>query len=287
MKIKHPGICALCNRYFEDLTFEHIPPRAAFNQHPVKLYSGEKFIGSTNEPWDMRNIRYQNSQLGNGKYTLCKDCNNLTGAWYGRAYQEVAYQFAQTLLCYNANPTITEIEFEVYPLRFIKQVISIICSLSSPDPSTKYPESYPFTTLYQAAKELQELRRFVLDKDKKELDPKKIRIFLYATDSDLGRFDGLTAIGNVNSFEFFPLCEMACYPLGIIAFFFPPEDFTFNGADITYFSNFNYDDKKSIRIPFVVKEINSWIPNDYRTKNEIKDTITESNKFMERRKRDT
>ena len=143
MKIKHPGVCALCNRYFEDLTFEHIPPRAAFNQRPVKLYSGEKFIGSSNDPWDMKNIRYQNAQLGSGKYTLCKDCNNLTGAWYGKSYQEVSYQFAQALLCYKANPSITEIEFEVYPLRFIKQIISIICSLNSPDPSIQYPAGCP------------------------------------------------------------------------------------------------------------------------------------------------
>lgn len=220
MKIKHPGVCALCNRYFEDLTFEHIPPRAAFNQRPVKLYSGEKFIGSSNDPWDMKNIRYQNAQLGSGKYTLCKDCNNLTGAWYGKSYQEVSYQFAQALLCYKANPSITEIEFEVYPLRFIKQIISIICSLNSPDPSIQYPESFPFTALHQAAKELQALKHFVLTKDEKGLNSKKVRIFLYATDSDLGRFDGLTAIWNMNSFEFSPLCEMACYPLGIIAFFF-------------------------------------------------------------------
>ena len=37
-------------------------------------------------PWDTDGLKYSNLQQGMGKYSLCQECNNNTGAWYGDAY---------------------------------------------------------------------------------------------------------------------------------------------------------------------------------------------------------
>ena len=61
----HRGICHICGKE-DELTFEHIPPRKAFNWHRAKIYNGyEALSKSQGEP-----ARYDNSQQGMGKYSL-------------------------------------------------------------------------------------------------------------------------------------------------------------------------------------------------------------------------
>ena len=82
------GKCAICGRD-EQLTFEHIPPSSAFNSKPVKPVSGVDLlieVGSNNSmrmPWETDHLPYTNLQRGMGKHSLCSDCNNKTGKWYG------------------------------------------------------------------------------------------------------------------------------------------------------------------------------------------------------------
>ncbi|MBP0967818.1 MAG: hypothetical protein J5722_09295, partial [Oscillospiraceae bacterium] len=53
---KHHGRCALCGKECE-LTFEHIPPRAAYNSTPVKPVNGKDFFEvpdrATRMPWEL------------------------------------------------------------------------------------------------------------------------------------------------------------------------------------------------------------------------------------------
>ncbi len=69
------GTCHLCGSYGE-LSFEHLPPKKAFNNCSVKHYN--YFMGIT-----QGNYNNQISQKGLGGYTLCKSCNGNTGSWYG------------------------------------------------------------------------------------------------------------------------------------------------------------------------------------------------------------
>ena len=52
---KHFGKCALCGKECE-LTFEHIPPRRAFNSTPARPVSGE-------EIFNVHRIELQNTAL--------------------------------------------------------------------------------------------------------------------------------------------------------------------------------------------------------------------------------
>src|ERR1700682_6530709 len=73
------GRCAVCGLY-GPLTFEHIPPKAAFNDCPVVLYKWDEFEKGVGEG------TYQ--KAGRGAHVLCEKCNNNTGGAYGAAFAE-------------------------------------------------------------------------------------------------------------------------------------------------------------------------------------------------------
>lgn len=125
------GKCALCRRECE-LTFEHIPPRTAFNSTPVKPVSGDKIIKDDERmPWETSGLPYINQQQGMGRYSLCKECNNNTGAWYGNDYNLISHVMHH-ILSETISENINGIGIrKVYPLRFIKQVISMFCSINN------------------------------------------------------------------------------------------------------------------------------------------------------------
>lgn len=37
-------------------------------------------------PENLEGLKYKQMQKGKGKYSLCTNCNNNTGSWYGEAY---------------------------------------------------------------------------------------------------------------------------------------------------------------------------------------------------------
>lgn len=127
MSTSHNGICHICGKECE-LTFEHIPPKKAFNWHQARIYNGyEALSKSQGGP-----ARYINSQQGMGKYSLCKDCNNLTGAWYAPAYSKFALDVIKSL---QNNEPLTHGDVVTYtfkgapPLQIVKQIVAMFCSL--------------------------------------------------------------------------------------------------------------------------------------------------------------
>lgn len=109
MARKVHGICCICGKE-SDLTFEHIPPRAAFNHFNLKLYD---FWGYLTQ----NKTRYQSLQNGAGRYSLCASCNNRTGEWYGAAFAEFVSQGMQY---YKSGATgIVGVPYTFYPLRVL------------------------------------------------------------------------------------------------------------------------------------------------------------------------
>src|SRR5690606_19434915 len=80
------GKCHICGQ-FGDLSFEHVPPEAAFNNRPIRVKSGMQLVNA-----DLDDERGRTQQRGAGGYTLCERCNSLTGTWYGSAYVDWACQ---------------------------------------------------------------------------------------------------------------------------------------------------------------------------------------------------
>lgn len=295
MSKKHPGFCALCGRYFDDLSFEHIPPKSAFNNNPAKGFSGDELIRNDSEPWITDGLQYENMQKGMGKYSLCNKCNNNTGSWYVSSYQKFALIFSDILVKSKDQLNVGVRINNMYPLQIIKQVISMFCSInkdinfsSHGGIQTQKINEMPIIlqttigaqySLINASELLEELREFVLDKELTALDSNKFKLCIYQTDSNICKYNGLSCVMNLNNNTFVTMSEITAYPFGFILYFNPPKDLNYRGVDITSFSNFNYNYKADIYLPLTVYEVNSWIPLDYREKATIMKCI-DDNKFI-------
>lgn len=260
----HYGKCALCRKECE-LSFEHIPPRAAFNSRPVKTVSGDKIINDPNRmPWDTDGLEYFNQQRGMGVFSLCDSCNSIT-ACYGTAYKRVAR--AGDILVSKSIPEKHDVAVvkELFPLRFIKQVLSMFCSINNIDDPR-----------------LPDLREFVLEQRKVGLDKSKYKLCMYFTKSKYRKYAPLSVVLRTidNSPAPVVVSEITSYPLGFVLFFDPSDTLHYDGVDITGFADFGYDEKVSIGFPICILEMNDLFPTYYRTQEEIKQTVKDNNEWV-------
>lgn len=252
------GMCALCKKR-KVLTFEHIPPKAAFNSVPAKLVTGEKIMeDSERMPWDITGLRYSNQQQGMGKYSLCAECNNNTGTWYGNDYITIAQVIHHTLI----NDDLQKFNGlgirKVYPLRFIKQVISMFCSINN----------------FEDAR-IDELRTFVLEKDSVGINKSKYRVDMYITKSNYKKYAPLSVLvkRTTTGLESMALSEITAYPLGFVLYFDPSTTWKYDGINITNFGDCGFNDLADIEIPLCIKDANDILPTFYRSRGEVEKCI--------------
>lgn len=259
------GKCALCREECE-LSFEHIPPKAAFNSTPVKPVTGTGMLEEDRMPWDTSGLHFKNQQKGMGKYSLCEKCNNDTGSWYGDEYIKIT-RIIHAIISQSAeiNECACVIK-NAYPLRFIKQVLSMFCSINNYDDQR-----------------IEILRKFVLDKEAVGIDKTKYRVCMYMTNSNLIKYAPLSVIVKFgsNEHEYNVLSEITAYPLGFILYFDPPESFQHNGVDITHFADCSYNQIANIQMPICMYEVNDFFPTHYRSKEEIRQCIKKNKEMVE------
>lgn len=273
MSEQHFGRCALCGKKTE-LTFEHIPPRSAFNSTPARPVSGDALIGTFSEekrmPWDIDGLPYSNQQRGMGRFSLCRQCNNDTGTWYGNDYVDFARGVSHVMLKNNVQQgQMLRIVFkEVYPLRIVKQMLSMICSINQPAMEDT---------------RLSKLADFVLDKDAINLDKGNYKICLYLKTGALMKYCNFSVVvmksKDGSGIEIIPLSEICAYPFGFIVYFDLPDGSDYKGCDITSFSDLQYNQKCDLEMALPIYETNNVFPLDYRTKGEIISFIEENRKW--------
>lgn len=182
--------------------------------------------------------------------SLCKECNSLTGSWYGSAYALFAERVALLATSY-LDPNYHSVEIkELYPLRIVKQILSMFCSIN---PNLK----------------IDDLRKFVLDKNSKGIDKSKYKLCMYFTRSNVKRFLGACGMADIIKGTSFMLSEITAFPLGFLLYFNPTEDQEFKGIDITGLADSDYNECCNLKMPIVFYEVNNWLPFDYRSKAEI------------------
>ena len=261
--------CRICGTHTQ-LTFEHVPPRAAFNDCPVV---GKHIIDLINKDPDCYfDSKGHKSQRGAGAYTLCKKCNNNTGTWYGTAFAKFAHQSLDILKHTRGLPSLYY-PFRIYPLRVIKQIITMFFSVNSDLFRLNHPD----------------LVKFVLNKHERYLSP-GIRILVYFNLSPHARFAGGTSIStteidpNEVSIETMDdalnqyrrdyakslySSEIAFPPLGYVLSF-GLESLDSKLADISFLAKYRYDDWTSIHLKLPVFPVNTWYPGDYRSKEQLR-----------------
>lgn len=253
----HIGKCALCQKEGK-LTFEHIPPKSAFNAVPTRIITGEEIhqliSGENNrEPWDALGLRYQNQQQGQGQYSLCEDCNNKTGSWYGSEYSAVVNATHLALSTMNdkfiSSNCIGLNSFELYPLRFFKQIISMFLSINN-----GYFDD--------------NIRKYVLDKESTAFDSAKYRMYMYLTQGGINKLCPYTI--KYTSGIMTAVSEITTYPFGFILTVDQGDNYKLDCTDITEFGMCGYDEKNIYEIGVPVYETNTVMPLDFRTKEDFK-----------------
>ena len=81
------GPCHLCGVHTR-LSFEHVPPEAAFNRYPIVRATREQILS----PDEFSGEGGIVEPRGSGAYTLCERCNSFTGGCYGAEYASWARQ---------------------------------------------------------------------------------------------------------------------------------------------------------------------------------------------------
>lgn len=230
---KKYGKCAICSKEGK-LSFEHIPPKSAFNKYPVSIKNHEHLNDSNSKLFG----KASKSPRGFGRHTLCVLCNNNTGSWYGKDYTNFAYQSLEFLK--NSTGDYLEGVYEIKPLRVIKQILSMFMSADK----TGHLRSND------------QLVNFILNKNKRGL-PKEYKIFLYSTHSNNYRMMGyqIVSVGGVinkwSEINFPPFGFLLCENSG------PAHQ---DMVDITDFSKYKLDQEKKIIIETVILKIkDAWI----------------------------
>jgi len=218
------GNCHLCGE-FKELSFEHIPPKAAFNDRPILIQKHEHLFDKRSYVYG-KSIRSNN---GSGAYCFCENCNKSTGDWYARDFSEFVaqayYHFDKAEKISNTNL----IEFNFKPLNVLKQILTMFLAIEH----------------MGILKNDKELVNFILDKDNNSL-PAKYQIYLYTTISKHKRLYGIqwnTINGRMNTHS-----EITFNPFGyFLTVNSPPPIDTM--TNITDFKKFQFNEQKKYIIP--------------------------------------
>jgi len=245
------GKCRICGAIGK-LSFEHIPPEAAFNNKSVRLLEGIDAITK-----NINGTKYSRiSQKGFGNYTLCERCNNNTGAWYGNDFVNWCYQGMDLLRLTNGNPHLIYIHY-LCPLKIIKQIITMFFSING----DRFCENN------------QELVGFVLNRKRKYLN-EKYRVYTYFNYEGGTRSTGIMGKFDINKSNLL----IASKPIIMSEFSFRPYGYVLTIDsdipdrrlfDITYFSNYDYDDFRVMSMDMKALPTHTVYAGDYREMDEI------------------
>ena len=243
---KVSGTCRICGNE-GPLSFEHVPPRAAFNDRPVVLHRFE-------EIQDLGPDEYapggRIQQKGAGDYTLCPRCNNNTGSWYGHHFVEWCHQGMEILVRAGGRPSLFYLNY-VFPLSIVKQVATMFFTVNGPGFRNANPD----------------LVQFILDRDRKYLPP-NYRFFTYFMGAGRLRSTGVAGMLDTIRGEVSIMSEFSFPPLGYLLTLKgePPDERLF---EITHFARFDYGEFAVMELRLPVMETHMWIPGDYRSKADI------------------
>lgn len=248
------GECHLCGRHGR-LSFEHVPPEAAFNDRAVVAVGGERAL----KEYRRQKPRGPIEQRGMGSHTLCERCNSRTGAWYGAALAAWCHQGAAVLAATGNKPSLAY-PYYIYPLRVLKEIATMFFSVN------EFAFKNAFTTdIRQAGRELAQV---ILSRDRRRTPP-PFRFFMYLTTSGVNRLVGWS--GMVHNGMASNLTEITFPPFGYVmtAGSDPPHR---EMEEITGFGTHEYGDFKMVHLGLPVLPVASPYPGDYRTEAEVRAT---------------
>lgn len=178
------------------------------------------------------------SNRGLGDYGTCEKCNNDLGSYYSKNYKELVDGFS--VKGFNSNSTFVEFELKICPLNVLKQIIiHHLCADRE----------------LGMLRELESIKNFIVDKYDKNLTD-RLKLFMYATNSNIHRFFGITFNNDFQSKKIRTLSEFNFHPFGFVLTLDsePPRD---DFIEITHFKNFDFDESKLIKFSLPIIQIST------------------------------
>jgi hypothetical protein len=257
---KRIGTCRICG-FVGELSFEHVPPKSAYNNQRLFAYTFEK----THKIRNGEKVYADIQQGGAGSYTLCQRCNNFTGSYYASHFVEWCKNGFEILEMSNGNPSLITMNL-IYPLRILKQIITMFFSMESGN----WREFHS------------ELERFVLNRDSKYLNP-NYRFFIYycsRNEDNVYRRNGMSALGDINKHTFTVISEISHPPFGyVMTIDSQPDDSRL--CEITNFANFGYNEFIHFSRKLSVLPTVTQFSGDYRTQEEVYEQVVQTKLEME------
>lgn len=239
------GYCHICGVH-GPLSFEHIPPECAFNDRPIFLQKAEDiwregptFVGG------------EIQQQGSGRYSLCAKCNNDTGGWYARAFGEWCVSAAEMLDRSGGMSGYLANSQQIFPLRVLKQIITMFFSVNSPTFRERYPD----------------LEDFIRNKEAQYLDPR------YSVHAYLRRKGGMRLMPLARELDIYDgrnsyFTEISFYPLGYVLTI-DSKRWDRRWFDISHFDQYGYKEQRGVPMALPILPTHLPIPGDHRTMEEI------------------
>jgi hypothetical protein len=255
------GKCRICG-VDGNLSFEHVPPKAAFNNAPAVGYKMDEYFRTNG---DFASMRGEKNQRGVGAFTLCVRCNNNTGAWYGTEYVEWArVGFGILDRVPPGEPSFEVSVHDRYPLRFIKQIVTMIFSVNSLGFNDGHPE----------------LVRFVLNRDRKHLPP-QYQVYLTIVGGPYARSAGITGLQDglgSGSATTQVVTEVGYPPIaGLLLIGEKRRD---DLGCITHFADCGYDEKREVTARLQSGQLATPYPDDYRTRERVERDVQSTKASM-------
>jgi hypothetical protein len=252
------GKCHICG-VVGPLSWEHVPPEAAYNDHRVVRAAQEQMLSP--ERWDGR--RGHVEQRGSGGYTLCEPCNNNTGGWYAAEYVRWARQGLERL----ARIPVHEegaffIPFRGRPLRFLKQVITMMFSANGPEFAPRHPE----------------LVKFVLDRSATGLPP-EYKVDLVLVRGGFARNAGGFGMVDLSKGATEIASEVAHFPFALRLILGSTHG-TRRGA-LEPLAQLGPDEEREVWLHTIAGHVVTKFPGDYRSRERVDREAAESSGELE------
>ena len=253
------NICRICRREVARLTFEHVPPRSAFNNERTRVYEIAEWIRRDEESGELPGGRV--AQRGAGDQTLCEESNSNTGSWYGnelaraaRAAVTVLRQLPLDDIDASVEPIWADVKFQQtaigpHPLRLIKQIVAMLLATSTPELSLAEPD----------------LGDFVLDRGRTRL-PERFQFYLALFAGPLARSTGIVRVEDVARNRADTLVEVAFKPYAYIMTIDSADDVAVPTSNITSCVDVRYNQRADMELSLLVGFGHTPYPADYRTK---------------------
>jgi len=245
--VMREGTCCICQQSGK-LSFEHVHPHKAFNQRPLVLKSALDEIADEKKPNPSKG---RTQQRGMGMHSLCVSCNNLTGHRYGGEYVEFAHQCMCRISALQPRMPPLYLNYFIFPLRVIKQIMCLFCSINGPSFTAHNPE----------------IADFILDRDRKHL-PCGYKIYAYLTMGPGIRSAPFVGRGLIPTGEMTIFSELSFPPLGYIL---TKDDYKAKGVEyqrLDFLSRYRYADWKTVPLRMPYLPTATWVPGDFRTRDE-------------------